>query len=63
MRIFGIQQNGSFYEYVQKSFQMDHEEEILEMASNPDGILEDGRILIIDITGAFIDSVWTVKEM
>ena len=62
MRIFGIQQNDSFYEFVKKSFQMDHEEEILEnwLASNPDGILEDGRILIIGRqvhtnNGAFID--------
>jgi len=62
MRIFGIQSDGKFREYMQKWFQVDHEEAILEewLESNPDGILEDGNILIIgrqvatDL-GGFID--------
>mgnify|MGYP001163234682 FL=1 len=62
MRVFGIQSDGKFREYMQTPFQVDHEEAILEewLESNPDGILEDGNILIIgrqvatDL-GGFID--------
>lgn len=62
MRVFGIQSDGQFIEYIQTPFQVDHEEAILEewLESNPDGIVEDGRILIIGrqvVTnfGGFID--------
>jgi hypothetical protein len=62
MRVFGIQPEGQFSQYVQKPFQADHEEAVLEdwLESNPDGIVEDGRILIISrqvVTnfGGFID--------
>ncbi|GAB1409828.1 hypothetical protein MASR1M90_09820 [Desulfovibrionales bacterium] len=62
MRVFGIQPDGQFSEYVQTSFQVGHEEAVLEdwLESNPDGIVEDGRILVIGrqvVTnlGGFID--------
>ena len=62
MRVFGIQSDGKFSEYIRTPFQVDHEEAILEewLESNPDGIVEDGRILIIGrqvVTnfGGFID--------
>jgi len=49
MRIFSIDKNGDFEEFSKVPFQVDHEEKILEgwMESNPNGILEDGDILII----------------
>lgn len=62
MRVFGINSDGKFSEYLQTPFQVDHEEAILEdwLESNPDGIIEEGRILIIGrqvVTnfGGFID--------
>jgi hypothetical protein len=62
MRVFDIQPDGQFSEYIQTSFQVDHEEAVLEdwLESNPDGIVEDGRILIVGrqvVTnfGGFID--------
>lgn len=62
MRVFGVQSDGCFTEYLQKPFQIDYEESILEdwLESNPDGIVEDGRILIIGRQvatnfGGFID--------
>lgn len=62
MRVFAIKSDGQFSEYVQTPFQIDHQEVILEewLESNPDGIVEDGRILIIGrqvVTnfGGFID--------
>ena len=69
MRVFGIQPNGRFTEYMSTPFQVDHEESVLEgwMASNPDGIVEDGRILIIgrqvatDL-GGFIDLIGVDRE-
>lgn len=64
MRLFGIHPDGKFGEYVQKPFQVDHEEAVLEdwLESNPDGIVEDGKILIIGRQvatnlGGFIDLV------
>lgn len=64
MRLFGIHPNGKFGEYVQTPFQADHEEAVLEdwLESNPDGIVEDGKILIIGRQvatnfGGFIDLV------
>ena len=49
MRVFSIGSDGEFTEYEQLPFKMDHEESVLEewLESNPDGILEDGQILII----------------
>jgi len=62
MRLFGIDNNGKFGEYVQTPFHLDHEEAMLEdwLESNPDGILEDGKLLIVGrqvVTnlGGFID--------
>lgn len=62
MRVFGIQNDGKFKEYVQTPFKAEHEEKLLEewLESNPDGILEDGKLLVIgrqvktDL-GSFID--------
>jgi hypothetical protein len=69
MRVFGIQSDGTFSEYVQTQFQVDHEESILEdwIESNPDGIVEDGRILIIGRQvatnfGGFIDLLGLDRE-
>ena len=49
MRVFGIEKDGKFKEFSQTPFQADHEEAILEnwLEANPDGILEDGNLLII----------------
>lgn len=49
MRIYGVEPNGQFREYVSTPFQMKHEEAILEdwLEQNPDGIIEDGKLLII----------------
>lgn len=64
MRLFGIHPDGKFGEYVQTPFQVDHEEAVLEdwLESNPDGIVEDGKILIIGRQvatnfGGFVDLV------
>ncbi len=48
MRVFGIQTDGQFSEYVHTPFQVEHEEAVLEdwLESNPDGIVEDGCILV-----------------
>ncbi len=49
MRIYGIEPDGKFREYVPTPFQIEHEEVILEdwLEENPDGILEDGKLLVI----------------
>ena len=49
MRVFAIQGDGKFKEYVRTPFQTKHEETVLEdwLEENPDGILEDGRLLFI----------------
>ncbi|MFH1464035.1 MAG: endonuclease NucS domain-containing protein [Pseudomonadota bacterium] len=49
MRVFRIEANERFTEYVQKPFAVGHEEAVLErwLEGNPDGILEDGPLLII----------------
>ncbi|WP_446008208.1 endonuclease NucS domain-containing protein [Candidatus Electrothrix sp.] len=69
MRVFGVQPDGQFSEYVQTPFQVDHAEAVLEdwLESNPDGIVEDGRILIIGrqvVTnfGGFIDLLGLDRE-
>ncbi len=69
MRVFGIQTDGKFKEYVQTPFKVEHEEKLLEewLESNPDGILEDGKLLIIgrQVTtdlGGFIDLLGIDRE-
>lgn len=69
MRVFGVQFDGQFSEYVQTPFQVEHEEAVLEdwLESNPDGIVEDGRILVIGrqvVTnfGGFIDLLGLDRE-
>ncbi len=64
MRLYGIHGDGKFGEYVQTPFQVDHEEAVLEgwLEYNPDGIVEDGKLLIIGRQiatnfGGFIDLV------
>lgn len=49
MRVFSIGSDDSFTEYEAKRFETEHEESVLQkwLEANPDGILEDGRILII----------------
>lgn len=62
MRVFRVEQNGQFREYVETPFHADHEEIVLEswLEANPDSIVEDGRLLIIGRQvptnlGGFID--------
>ena len=62
MRLFGIEEEDTFKEFVKTSFKSDHEESVLEswLESNPDGIVEDGKLLMIgrQVTtnlGTFID--------
>ena len=69
MRVFGIHSDGKFSEYVPTLFQVDHEESVLEgwLESNPDGILEEGRLLIIGRQvatnlGGFIDLLGVDRE-
>jgi hypothetical protein len=49
MRVYGIEPDGRFREYVATPFEAEHEETVLEdwLEENPDGILEDGKLLII----------------
>ncbi len=49
MRIYGIQSDGSFREYVPTPFQVEHQEKVLEdwLEANPRGIVEDSSLLII----------------
>ena len=49
MRVFSIDQDDNFTEFEQLPFEAEHTEEVLEewLESNPDGIPEEGRILII----------------
>ena len=49
MRVFSVESDGRFTEFERLPFEMDHQELVLEkwLESNPDGILEEGRILII----------------
>src|SRR3990172_887507 len=69
MRVFDVQPDGTFREYVHALFQVDHEEVILEdwLESNPGAILEDGALLIIgrqvatDL-GGFIDLLGIDRE-
>lgn len=49
MRVFSVGPDGRFTEYERVPFEADHVESVLEewLESNPDGILEDGPLLII----------------
>ena len=62
MRVFSVGSDGGFTEYDQLPFEIDHDESVLEtwLEANPDGILEEGRSLIIGRQvrtglGGFID--------
>ncbi len=62
MRVFEVDGDGKFNEYLHTPFQVEHEEAVLEewLESNPDGIVEDEHILTIgrQVTtnlGGFID--------
>ncbi|MEN6485646.1 MAG: hypothetical protein ABFD98_12255 [Syntrophobacteraceae bacterium] len=64
MRLFGIHGDGKFSEYVHRPFHVEHEEAVLEgwLEANPDGIAEDGKLLILGRQvatnlGGFIDLV------
>ena len=69
MRVFSVGSDGGFTEYERLPVEVEHEESVLEkwLESNPNGILEDGRILIIgrqvrtDL-GGFIDLVGVDRE-
>ena len=69
MRVFSVSPDGDFTEYEQLPFEINHEEAILErwLKSNPDKILEDGRILIMGRqvrtdTGGYIDLLGVDRE-
>ena len=69
MRVFSVESDGGFTEYKRLPFEVDHEESVLEewLESNPDGILEDGRILIIGRQirtdfGGFVDLLGVDRE-
>ena len=69
MRVFSVESDGRFTEYERLPFEVDHEESLLEewLESNPDGILEDGRILIIGRQirtdfGGFVDLLGVDRE-
>ncbi|MHB1324929.1 MAG: hypothetical protein ACYC0L_01790 [Thermoleophilia bacterium] len=49
MRVYGVEKDGKFREYVPTPFEVEHEEAVLEdwLEENPDGILEDGKLLIV----------------
>jgi len=49
MRVFGIGDNGTFKEFMKTAFALEHQEVVLEqwLESNPDGFLDDDKILII----------------
>ncbi|ERP39225.1 endonuclease NucS domain-containing protein [Chitinivibrio alkaliphilus] len=62
MKVYGIEENGRFAEYVKTPFQAEHEEVVLEdwMEKNPHNIIADDTILIIGRQvatdmGGFID--------
>ena len=49
MRLFGVQQDGTFAQYVQTPFHADHTEAVLEdwLEQNPKVIVEDGTLLMV----------------
>lgn len=62
IRLFGIDSEGKFKEYRETAFKVEHQESLLEawLEKNPDGIVEDGKLLIIGRQvptnlGGFID--------
>ena len=69
MRVFSVESDGGFMEYERLPYEVEHEESVLEgwLESNPDGILEDGRLLIIgrqirtDL-GGFVDLLGIGRE-
>ncbi len=69
MRVFGIEEDGTFREFVKTAFALDHQEVVLEewLEANPDGFLDDDRILIIgrQVTtnlGGFVDLLGLDRE-
>lgn len=62
MRLFAVREKGEFVEYQEQVFKDEHHEEAIEtwLETNPDSIVEDGKLLIIGRQvstnlGAFID--------
>jgi RecB family endonuclease NucS len=49
MRLFGVQKDGRFTQYVQTPFRANHAEAVLEdwPEQNPNGIVEDSKLLMI----------------
>ena len=64
MRVFSIGADDSFTEYEAKQFEAEHEEAMLQkwLEANPDGILEDGRLLIIGRRGGTTHAMDGVRE-
>ena len=62
MRVFGINQDGKFREFLETAFDLGHQEAVLEewLEANPDGFLDDDKVLVIgrQVTtnlGGFVD--------
>jgi len=62
MRVFAVQGDGTFKEFVRTRFEFDHQEADLEdwLENNPEGIVEDGKLMMIGRQvwtnlGGFID--------
>ena len=62
MRVFAVEENGSFKEFVRTRFEFDHQEADLEdwLENNPEGLVEDGELMMIGRQvwtnlGGFID--------
>lgn len=69
MRLFGVESDGEFKEFVEVPFKVDHEESVLEtwLEANPEGILENGTLLIMGRQvstnlGGFIDLLAADRE-
>ncbi len=69
MRVFGINEDGKFKEFVKTAFDLGHQEAVLEewLEANPDGFLDDDKILIIgrQVTtnlGGFVDLLGLDRE-
>ena len=69
MRMFGINEDGKFKEFVKTAFDLGHQEAVLEewLEANPDGFLDDDKILIIgrQVTtnlGGFVDLLGLDRE-
>ena len=69
MRLFGITSEETFKEYIEREFQVEYRESILEswLENNPHSIIEDGNLLVVgrQVTtnvGSFVDLLAIDKQ-